>query len=264
MLPSHTEQVQSFFDRIADNYPQRYTGARPFHRQLFGERLEQAAGGRDFNHKSILDIGAGTGALYDYLEGTQTEFDYYACDISEKMLAQSRIPEERRFAGQVYDSPFPVQQFDYIFALGLTTYLTREELARLLAFLPGRLSAKGAAVFSFTHARSMEWRARRLLRPLFRRMGFRRQLLGQPFETNAYTPGQVKEMLPTGLQAQKTIWLSPALPLFNRFFPKTGALLALRLKPVFGQRIYSDFLIEICPDNNRTIQHPPCPRPTTS
>ncbi|MCO6492218.1 MAG: methyltransferase domain-containing protein [Phaeodactylibacter sp.] len=245
MPTPHPDQVRAFFDRIADTYPQRYTGVRPFHRQLFGERLKQAVTGRDFTQKTVLDIGAGTGALYDYLADTQTGFDYYACDISEKMLARSRIPEGRRFVGQVYDSAFPVQRFDYIFALGLTTYLTREELSRLLAFLPGRLSTDGVAIISYTHARSMEWRMRRLLRPLFRRLGLRRHLLGQPFEVTAYTPEAVKEMLPPGLQITQIHWLSPTLPLFSRFFPQAGAALARRLAPILGNKVYSDFLMEI-------------------
>ncbi|MCB0597947.1 MAG: class I SAM-dependent methyltransferase [Lewinellaceae bacterium] len=240
-----TEQVKAFFDHLAEEYAKRYTPARPFHRQLFGERLEQATAGRHFSNKTILDIGAGAGALYDCLLATHEGFDYYACDLSESMLAQSRIPEQRRFAGQVEELTFPVEKFDYIFALGLTTYLTREGLARLLAVLEGKLAAEGLAVLSFTHAGSAEWQARRRLRPLFRRLGLRRYLISQPFETNAYTPEQVQQMLPPGLEMVITAWLSPTLPLLSRLFPRAAAPLARRLALFFGKGLYSDFLVEM-------------------
>lgn len=245
MLSVQEQQVKLFFDHLSANYPQRYTGSHPFHEQLFRERMEQAVAGLNFTNKTILDIGAGTGALYDYLFTTQENFDYYACDLSEKMLAQSRIPESRRFIGTVKTANLSLEKFDYIFALGLTTYLAEEEMTILLATLPDKLAAGGRVIMSFTHAHSMQWRARSLLRPLFRRLGFGSFLISQPFEIKAYTPEQVRQMLPSVLQVDRTCWLSPTLPLLSRFFPRAGAMLARQLVPFGGNRIYSDFLVEV-------------------
>jgi len=73
-------------------------------------------------------VGAGTGSLYDFLLSKNIQSDYFATDITEKMLEQSKIPLERRFYGSLLDSNFPIQEFDYIFLLGVTSYMSPIEM----------------------------------------------------------------------------------------------------------------------------------------
>ena len=61
------EQVKDFFDGHAPNYKQKYTKQDTYYDYFFYERLAAATQNISFAQKSILDIGTGTGALYDYL-----------------------------------------------------------------------------------------------------------------------------------------------------------------------------------------------------
>ena len=85
------DKVSTFFDRISDDYRERYGPQNPFHSYFFRERLQAATEGIQFENKIVLDVGAGTGPLWDYL-AKYPGVDYYACDISPMMLAQSSNP----------------------------------------------------------------------------------------------------------------------------------------------------------------------------
>ncbi len=85
-MGSQRAQVQSYFDRLAPGYRARYEGGQAFLQYLYEDRLEKALEGWNPLGKTVLDIGAGTGILYDRLPQGQ---DYYACDISGAMLEQS-------------------------------------------------------------------------------------------------------------------------------------------------------------------------------
>ena len=117
---SHTQQVRHFFDRLAADYGERFTWRRPYHAWLFRERMRLATEGLDLDHASILDVGAGTGALYDFLTAHYRDLDYYACDLSAEMLRHSSIAAGRRFHGRITEITLPTDSFDFIFLLGVT------------------------------------------------------------------------------------------------------------------------------------------------
>ena len=60
-------RVAAYFDRISSGYSDRYGDRNPFHSYFFRQRLTAATAPFAFDGKSVLDIGAGTGALYDEL-----------------------------------------------------------------------------------------------------------------------------------------------------------------------------------------------------
>jgi SAM-dependent methyltransferase len=219
-----TDKVSAFFDRISCDYRERYGPQKPFHSYVFRERLQAATEGIQFENKIVLDVGAGTGSLYDYL-AKYPSVDYYACDISSMMLSQSRIPAGRAFTGKATEIRFPKDKFDYIYLLGVTTYQTPEELIETLRFIRKRLAPDGQAIVSFTNRSSADHALRRILRvarPLIRNGVF-----GQAFTTYAYKLGAVEDMISThGLHLNRVIYLNQTISPFNTLLPQPSVSLA--------------------------------------
>ena len=234
--------VRDFFDQIALGYNDRYEPQRPFHHYLFAERLRAAQEGLPLEGARVLDVGAGTGPLYEAFTGRGLQVDYHACDVSPAMLAQSRIPAGRYQVGPLESTTYAAERFDYLFALGLTTYLLPEELDRLLNRLPNLLYPGGTAVLSFTYQSGLNWQIRQALAPAARKLRAGGLMLSQKFETRAYTPQEITARMPAPLQLQEIRWLTPCLPLLSRWWPQVGIPLARRLA---HPRLYSDFLILI-------------------
>ncbi|MBK8563697.1 MAG: methyltransferase domain-containing protein [Saprospiraceae bacterium] len=100
--PRQTQLVKNYFDSIASVYPSRYFKKSRYHHYFFTQRIQDAIIEiDDFSGKSILDIGAGTGALYDVLKVKLQHFRYKAVDISPEMLSNSNIPIEDQIIGDV-------------------------------------------------------------------------------------------------------------------------------------------------------------------
>jgi 2-polyprenyl-3-methyl-5-hydroxy-6-metoxy-1,4-benzoquinol methylase len=235
----HQSLVKAFFDQIAENYTARYQSQQPYHAYLFRERLTEATRGGIFDHKVILDIGAGTGPLYDWLIASGNTFSYYACDISSKMLEQSNIPASNYEALSFEESSYRYKQYDYIFALGLTSYLKPDSLQLYLDVIGQCISPKGQAIISFTNKRGAEWRFYKTIRPLANLLNLNKKLVGQAFRTYAYSPKEISALLPQHLHVQEIRWLSPSIPIISRLFPKTGIPLANKMA---GTSTYTDFL----------------------
>jgi SAM-dependent methyltransferase len=217
-------KVSAFFDRISDDYRERYGPQNPFHSYFFVERLQAATQGMKFENKAVLDVGAGTGALYDYL-ANNPGLDYYACDLSPGMLSRSRIPAERTFTGKATEIRFPRDQFDYIYSLGVTTYQTPEELDETLRFFRDRLAPEGRAIVSFTNRSSADYALHRLLRVA--RPFIRNGVLGQAFTTYAYRLGAVEEMIAKhDLHLSRVVYLNHTFSPFNILLPRVSVALA--------------------------------------
>jgi SAM-dependent methyltransferase len=113
----------------------------------------------------VLDLGAGSGVLYDKILESGCLVDYVAVDASEAMIAQSRIPCDKVVMADMNILP-DLGQFDLIFALGLTTYLEDETIRNWPSWLSSSLKPGGQAIITFTHEASWQWRIRGLLRRL--------------------------------------------------------------------------------------------------
>jgi len=232
--------VQQFFDGIAADYPERFLPENRFHHYLFLQRLHAACEGLDLDGARLLDVGAGTGALYDYLMEKGLRPDYYACDLSAKMLDRSNIPTGRHEAGALSQTSYARQRFDYVFGLGLTTYLLPAALQELLEQCADMLRPGGCAVLSFTNKYSLDWKLRRTLLPAVRLAKPGRHVWGQAFQVNAWTPEEAASMLPPALSIRRQRWLTPCIPLLSRFCPQIGIPLANQLA---SKHLYSDFLL---------------------
>jgi len=216
--------VGSYFDQISCSYRRRYGIENPFHSYFFGDRLSAATDSLPFEHKSVLDVGAGTGPLYDELI-KYAGIDYYACDISAKMLSQSSIPADRKFVGKATDIEFPRDSFDYIFLLGVTTYQSPDEFDQTLAFISARLAPFGKVILSVTNRSSLDHFFRGILR-LAKPM-ISAGVMAQSFATHAYSQGDVAEMIEThDLYVAKSTYLNHTFSPFNTLLPRSSVSLA--------------------------------------
>lgn len=176
--------------------------------------------GLSFTGKRILDIGAGTGALYDAICEVAADPDYFACDLSGEMLRQSAIPECRRAVGTVADVALPHESFDLIFMLGVSTYLAPKQLSDSLELIASRLSQGGLFVISFSNPRSLDWYVRSFIRRIWRGGG----VIGQGFQTHGYLPSDV----PEPLRLITAEWYNFSLTPLNTLLPGTSAWIAAR------------------------------------
>jgi SAM-dependent methyltransferase len=232
-------KVGAYFDSISGDYRERYGPQNPFHAYFFGERLIAATDGIPFEGKTVLDVGAGTGALYDHLR-KNPGLDYYACDISPNMLSQSSIPPSRSFVGRASDIRFPKDKFDYIFLLGVTTYQTPAELNDTLQFIEDRLALGGMAIVSFTNSSSIDYVLRGLLR--LARPFIRKGILGQSFATYAYRLGSVTDLSAVhNFHVSRTVYLNQTFSPFNTMLPRASVLVARWLG-----RNCPNFLLPLC------------------
>jgi SAM-dependent methyltransferase len=225
LVQEQNDRVSNYFDRISSGYSDRYGDQNPFHSYFFRQRLKAATDQFGFDGRSVLDIGAGTGALYDELIRRCPTVDYFACDISPQMLAKSAIPAERAYVGRVSEIKFPRDSFDFIYSLGVTTYQDQAELAANWRFIAERLAPGGTAVVSFTNRAALDHAARTILRiakPIIRTGVF-----GQSFATFAYRPAEVVDMARSvGFQIARVAFLNQTLSPFNTLLPVASAALA--------------------------------------
>ena len=152
--------VSAFFDRIAV----RYADMARRQDSMYVFRAKLALDSMDLKGK-VLDLGAGSGVLYDQLRERDSAIDYTAVDVSEAMIAESQIPKNQVIVTDINALP-DLGQYDFIFALGLTTYLKKEAMEHLSEWLLTSLKPGGHVVITYTHEASWQWRMRRLLRRL--------------------------------------------------------------------------------------------------
>jgi SAM-dependent methyltransferase len=249
--PLHEQEVKRFFDSIATDYASRYRGENAYYRYFFNERLRHATAGFHFENKTVLDVGAGSGALYDYLRNTASAFRYFATDISPEMLAASNIPPHLRFCGNLREAPFPDSPFDFIFLLGVTSYLPPGSVPDDLHFLQTHLAPGGRLVVSFTHRCSLDFQVRRIIR-FDKLLKFikpaRSRIIGQSFDVQAFSLQEAKNMSFPGAEIEKVVWLNQTLSPFNHLFPKAAVWVAAWLRRLFGGSrllpfLSSDFLV---------------------
>lgn len=241
------QEVEEFFNKIATDYKSKYTSADAFRHYFFNERLYEAARGFDFSNKKILDIGAGTGNLYDYLSGLEPTIDYYASDIAANMLEQSGIAPNRRFVGNCYEIDFPQKQFDYIFMLGVTTYLTEQEIAKTFDFIHSSLAQNGKAIITFTNQSSLDWKTRKLTKSLLK--GFsQKSVLSQDFQIYPKTLAETEKQIQSQFRIDEVRWLNHTIFPFCLALKKISVKVAEKIHQKIKNQslknlLSSDFLV---------------------
>jgi len=141
-------KTKDFFDSIAVNYSKRYTSAD--HRRIFfNNRINFSLQDEDIADKIILDIGAGSGILYHKIKHLVS--DYKAWDISEVIMKQGGIPPEcYRVIKNSLQEVVANEKYDYIFMLGVTTYLSDAQLSEYLAQIRACCHSQTRIIISYT------------------------------------------------------------------------------------------------------------------
>jgi SAM-dependent methyltransferase len=245
---NQTEKVRDFFDVVSEEYREKYEKRQIFHNYFFNQRLEQATGGLDFKEKTILDIGAGTGNLYDYIVAKEAAVDFYACDISAKMLEQSNIPAAKRFVGKCYEIDFPRRKFDYIFMLGVTTYLPADEMEKTAEFIYRNLADDGTAIVTFTNRQGFDTMTRTLSKNVIKLFKLKNKVISQSFRIYTYAPDEVENLYGGKLQAGDVRFINQTIFPFSYVFPKLSVKLAERFggemkNKQVASRLSSDFIV---------------------
>jgi SAM-dependent methyltransferase len=246
-MMASSDAVKDFFENIADSYGDKYSGGDAFHEYFFGERLDEATRGVDLAGKRVLDIGAGTGNLYDRLKAVDPSVDYYGTDISPAMLGQSNIPTDRRFAGRLEDIELPVAEFDLIFLLGVTSYLSDAEMDSIFDRVHQLLAASGKLIVTFTNASSLDWKTRSLFKSVARRLVPSRNVLAQSFPIVPRRKDDIVERLTGRFRVEATRYLNHTVFPINQLLKQPSARLARSIHPRLSGRkaelLSSDFML---------------------
>ncbi len=236
-----TEQVRTFFNSIAGQYPEKYSEKKPRHRWHFNQRLVAATGSIDFSGKRILDIGTGTGALYDFLTAKGfASMSFTGCDIAQQMMEASHIPKENRFVGRCYDIDFKGKSFDYIFMLGVTPYIDEKECDQTLDFIARHLEPDGMAIVSFRNEQCLNSTVSALAQPLLRCLPLRDFVATQSFHTYGYSPKEFGDLLAPRFTIEKSVYIDQTFFPMNHLSPRFSVRLAESIqRTVTNQRVLS-------------------------
>ncbi|MEZ5308603.1 MAG: class I SAM-dependent methyltransferase [Pyrinomonadaceae bacterium] len=226
----------------------------PFLHYFFNERLDEAVRGLDFEGKTILDIGAGTGNLFDRISSEFPDPDYYACDIAEKMLGASRIPADRRFVGACHQIEWPRDRFDIVYMLGVTTYLDPSELEKTLRFVHDVLEDDGEARITFTNSASLDWKFRKALKSVARLTGSKKLVLSQDFNIYPFSLKDLPAFLFDMFSVKEVVWLNHTVFPFYKVGGSASVSLARRFHESgagdgLRGRLSSDFMLRLSRKN---------------
>lgn len=244
-MSKQEKMVQNFFNSNAIEYKEKYSRKNKFYEYFFYERLEEVTKNIDFNNKNILDIGHGTGGLYDFISDRYEVPNFFATDISCDMLKQSNLKEENRFCGNCYDANFPVKKFDYIFMLGVSTYIELEELNKIFESVHNSLADDGVFIITFTNRKSISNIMRGKLSFLTKLVSKKDKISAQPFKEYGYSVDESKKITQELFSTQKVSFLNHTFFPFSRIFPLLSIKFAKYLKKRNINREYlsSDFIL---------------------
>jgi SAM-dependent methyltransferase len=190
------EIVRKFFDDLATKYNFKYANDKNrYLADYFKDRIDKALDFNDISGSRILDFGAGTGQLYLALKDKGLEFhSYTAIDLSAAMLAQSSVPPEFRLVGGIPELSQLNSEFDNIFCLGVTTYMTPDQVKNSLNVFRSHLKNEGSLVITFTNKMSVNNLIVSLVQPIARILGPKNRLMSQNFKINVYHRKNIEKM----------------------------------------------------------------------
>ncbi|MCO5274111.1 MAG: class I SAM-dependent methyltransferase [Flavobacteriales bacterium] len=208
-----------FFDRISAGYGSRYQGQDRFHRYYFQERMNKAVDGLDLADCNVLDIGSGTGDLYDQLITRFPSMQFLATDVSAGMLAHSNVPQAQQYIGPVYEHNLGPVRFHAIFMLGVTTYMGRDELEKNLDFIARHLHPDGRFIATFTNRSSLDSWMRSLAQHFVKPDPAGRNVLSSGLQIHKYTYPAIRAMLEPKFRIMRWDALNHTIFPFNRLLP---------------------------------------------
>ena len=242
-MQENQDLVKNYFNKYSKKYQNKYSKNNIFYEYFFYERLEKATRDFDFNNKNILDIGHGTGELYQYIKEKNNINNFYASDISCDMLAQSKLDTKNKFCGNCYDIDFEIKKFDFIFMLGVSTYIQPEELNKILLFVSKSLNSNGTFIVTFSNRNSIDNIIRDKSKFLIKLL-YKDKIVSQKFTQYFYTLNEAKLITNKYFTLESTGWLNHTFFPFSRLLPSLSIKFAkyLRNKKIAKNRLSSDMI----------------------
>ncbi len=245
-----TGSVRDFFDNHAVEYQGKYDRANKFYEYFFYERLEKATEDFDFKGKKILDIGAGTCPLFDYLaQQNKNNFKaYHATDISRGMLSQGNVPVQDCFVGDFWELELS-ETYTFIFMLGVSTYLSPDVLKKYLDKMSETLNHDGVLVITFTNKHGLDTLIRRVVRPIRRLLVAQNRVMSQDFQTWFYSKKEIEQLMSDQWSVKKISGLNHTVFPLSRIFSRASIFLAKNVFQSFKgriSRILSSDLLIVC------------------
>ncbi len=246
--------MEEFFDSHAEEYRRKYMGDDQFYNYFFFERMEAATVGMSFDGKRILDIGSGTGGLYDYLVESGASFsEYVAQEISKGMLSQSNVPESNKICGDFLDLKFS-EKYDYVFMLGVTTYLDEVICKQYFQKVLGILKPEGKFIVTFTNKNSLDIGIRNFLKPLISLFAGDNRIISQSFSSSYYSVDDIMKLFDDRFRIEKLVGLNHTFFPVSRMVPGISVRLA-RVIHKFSETdskrfLSSDLLVKLIKDGD--------------
>lgn len=245
-MTNNKKKVKGFFNDISTDYKKKYSKQNKFHYYFFIERLQKATKRFDFSNKKVLDLGAGTGDLYDFITNLDASIDYSGTDVSEGMLSNSSIPEDRRFLGDYNSLKLPYSNYNYAFMLGVSTYLSDEQMNGYVQFMAEHVEDE--VIVTFTNKYCFDNFYRTLLKPIISLIPNKRNVLSQKIDIHTYTPKQAIELFSKEFDLVEIEWLNHTVFPLNLIFPSLSIKIANlldKMKSRFWLSLFSsDFIIK--------------------
>lgn len=243
------EHIKALFDDLSEDYQDRKKGKNPFLKYFNEQRLTVSTEHLIKSKKpKILDLGAGTGFLYDHLVSIGIDVcDYFAVDISDNMLSRSSIPVDQRTQASVDNLEILGEcTFDHMFCLGLTTYLSDETLKKLIEYSFNLLNPKGRLVISFTNQSSVDYWSLSMIRRLIPEYLKKGKVLSLKSIKGLTTEEASSLIIDEGFKLENLFYLNQTIFPLNRMLPSLSVRMAKRIKDLRSSslnRWSSDFLI---------------------
>jgi cyclopropane fatty-acyl-phospholipid synthase-like methyltransferase len=253
-MSENKEGAKEFFNSISDTYKSKYSTKSAFHHYFFHERLDKATAGLKLKENTILDVGAGTGDLYDHLLTLDKTFNYFATDVAEGMLKHSNISSSNYAVGVVTQLNLPYEKFDKIFMLGVSTYLTVEEMRDHAQFFHKSIEDDGQLIITFTNKICIDGLNRWILRPFIKLVSPKNNVLSGDFKIRRYKLKEVKELFEkNGWEIDQVDWLNHTIFPYNLILKKPSVWLAKQIDKIksgwFISLFSSDFIIRASKKN---------------
>jgi ubiquinone/menaquinone biosynthesis C-methylase UbiE len=238
-----------FFDSISDSYKKKYSEENIFHYYFFTERLEKSTKDISLSNKKILDLGSGTGDLYDFIKERAQNITYTGTDIAEGMLKNSSIPEGSKFLGDYITLKLPYNDYDLVFMLGVSTYLSEEEMNGYLNFISQHTKENDATiVISFTNKYCFDNLFRSILKPIILLIPNKKNVLSQKIKIKTYSINEVQQLLVCNFRIENVEWLNHTIFPFNIILKNFSVYLAKKIDVFKNEKFLSlfssDFVIK--------------------
>ena len=240
------DKIINFFNKNSSEYKNKYYSKNIFHNYFFNSRLESLFENLPSNCDNILDIGHGTGDVYNYLKSKNITFNnFYGTDISSEMLNKSNISKNNKFCGDVWNSQFKIKKFNLILMIGVSTYMDKDIFSKNINFICDNCEINSSFIITVNNNKSIDLYFRKIFKLLFWYLLPKNSVL-RNFTPHIYTHQYILNLLNDNNNSfilnkieRHNFTIFP----FNLLFPKFSIFLGNHLKKLNLGIFHSDEIL---------------------